>query len=160
MTKTELIQVFAGCIGTIGFAILFHIRGKRFVAAAIGGLLSWLMVVLLNNVIESRPMIYFIVACAISLYAEVMARILKTPTTTFITPSLVPLIPGGSLYDSMVSAFHGSFDTFLPKAIYTMKLASALALGIILVTALVRAFNKISHNRSKKAKEQNDSQAC
>ena len=143
MTLTEIVQVLAAFVGSMGFAILFNIRGKRLITAGIGGLLSWLFFVLLSKYIANEPIVYFIIAGVISTYAEIMARILKTPTTTFITTSLIPLIPGGSLYDTMVLAFYGSFNTFLPKAIYTLELAAALALGIIVSTTLTRVFNKI-----------------
>ncbi|MBQ1965266.1 MAG: threonine/serine exporter family protein, partial [Clostridia bacterium] len=45
------------------------------------------------------------VAFSMSVYAGIMARVLKTPATTFITTSLIPLIPGGSLYYTMAYAF-------------------------------------------------------
>ena len=142
MTQTEITAILAGFVGTIGFAIMFNIRGVRLVAVAIGGLLSWLLVVLLGNYISNEPVVYFITASLISVYAEIMARVLKTPTTAFITTSLIPLIPGGSLYYTMVHAFKGDMNTFLPKAIYTLQLSSALALGIIISIALARVLNK------------------
>ena len=62
MTQLEIIQVLTGFIGSIGFAVLFNIRGKRLIAAAIGGLLSWLLFVVLDAYITSEPVRYFIVA--------------------------------------------------------------------------------------------------
>lgn len=151
MTQTEIIQILAGFVGSIGFAILFNIRGKSLIATAIGGLFSWLLFVILSKYIKNEPFLYFIIACVISTYAEIMARVLKTPTSAFITTSLIPLIPGGSLYYTMVHAFEGDLHAFLPKAIYTMQLASALALGIIVSTSVARIFNKefFHKNRNK-----------
>ena len=140
MTQLEIIQVLAGFIGSMGFAVLFNIRRERLIAAAIGGLLSWLLFVVLDTYVTSEPVRYFIVSLVISAYAEVMARLLKSPTTTFITTSLIPLIPGGSLYYTMVHIFQGNMDTFLQKAIYTLQLTSALALGIIMSTAFAKIF--------------------
>lgn len=138
MTHQELLQVLAGFVGTMGFAVIFNIRGKRMVAAAVGGLISWALFCLLNNGIESEAVNYFVVALVMSFYAEVMARVMKTPTTTFVTTTLVPLIPGGSLYYTMAYAFSGQMDSFVQKAIDTLKLASALALGIIIATMVTR----------------------
>lgn len=152
MTKTETIQILAGFVGSMGFAILFNIRGKRLFAAAVGGLFSWALFVLFSKCIANEPVIYFIVACLISIYAEIMARVLKTPTTAFIITSLIPLIPGGSLYYTMVHAFEGNLDTFLPKAIYTMQLAAALALGVIVATTFARVVNKVSNKKYNKSK--------
>ena len=107
MTQEEVIQILSGFVGTLGFGFLFNIRGVRLAVTALGGLLSWLLFVLLKRVIPSETLNYFLVALFMALYAEIMARVLKTPTTTFITTSLVPLIPGGSLYYTMSSAFEG-----------------------------------------------------
>ena len=138
MTKTDIIQILAGFVGSFAFACLFNIRGKRLIAAAVGGLLSWLLFMLFRNFIPSDPVNYFVVALLMSFYAEVMARVQKTPTTTFITTSLVPLIPGGSLYYTMASAFESNLPRFLERAISTLQLASALALGIIFATTVTR----------------------
>ncbi len=149
MTQAEMIQILAGFIGTIGFALLFNIRGKRLVMTALGGLLSWLLFIVIHHAITSEPIVYFIVACAVSLYAELMARLLKTPTTAFIITSLIPLIPGASLYYTMVYAFQGDLSTFIPKAVYTLELAAALALGIIVSATLVRVFHRITHKKPR-----------
>lgn len=136
MTSSELIQIAAGLIGSLCFGILFNMRGKRLIAAAVGGLLSWGLFVVLSHFILNEPINYFIVAAVVSLYSEIMARILKTPAAPIVTTSLIPLIPGGSLYYTMASAFESDFTMFLEKAVSTLKLACALALGIIVVTTI------------------------
>lgn len=136
MTSSEIIQIAAGFIGTLCFGILFNMRGKRLIAAAVGGLLSWGIFIILSYIIHSEPINYFIVAAVVSLYSEIMARVLKTPAAPVVTTSLIPLIPGGSLYYTMASAFESDFEMFLEKAVSTLKLACALALGIIIVTAI------------------------
>lgn len=138
MTQTEIIQILTGFIGSLGFAVLFNVRRIRLVAATAGGFISWLLFIVLGRFIPGEPFRYFIVALVISAYAEVMARLLKSPTTTFITTALIPLIPGGSLYYTMVNVFQGNMDTFLQKGIYTLQLTSALALGIIISTTLAK----------------------
>ncbi|MBQ8786577.1 MAG: threonine/serine exporter family protein [Oscillospiraceae bacterium] len=136
MTSSELIQIATGLIGSLCFGILFNMRGKRLIASAVGGLLSWGLFVVLSHFILNEPINYFIVAAVVSLYSEIMARILKTPAAPIVTTSLIPLIPGGSLYYTMSSAFESNFTMFLEKAVSTLKLACALALGIIVVTAI------------------------
>lgn len=136
MTSSELIQIATGLIGSLCFGILFNMRGKRLIAAAVGGLLSWGLFVVLSHFISNEPINYFIVAAVVSLYSEIMARALKTPAAPVVTTSLIPLIPGGSLYYTMASAFESNFTMFLEKAVSTLELACALALGIIVVTAI------------------------
>ena len=37
----EFIQLMAALLGSLGFAALFNIRGKKLIFATIGGFLSW-----------------------------------------------------------------------------------------------------------------------
>ena len=142
MTTTEIIQVFAGLIGSMGFAVLFNVRGIKLLITSLGGLLTWLLFVILDKIITGEPVIYFMIALIVSLLAEIMARVVKTPASTFITTSLIPLIPGSSLYYTMVYAFEESTEAFLQRGAYTLQLAAAIALGIIVSTALMSAFKK------------------
>lgn len=151
--KTEIIQIITGFLGSFGFAVLFNIRGKRLIMASIGGFLSWTLFVIFSRFIESEPVNYFLVALLISLYAEIMARRLKTPTTTFITTSLIPLIPGGSLYYTLVYAFQSDIINFAKKAIDTLLLASSLALGIIVAATLTKLFTRFRNNKQDTAKD-------
>ena len=148
MTQTEVLQVLSGFIGSVGFAILFNIRGKRLLAATIGGMLSWLLFVILNTYIKNEVVTYFVVASIISIYAEIMARVLKSPVTTFNIISLIPMIPGGALYNTMVSAFKVDQNDFLQKGLHTLQLAAALALGVVVVTTLARLFQKLINHES------------
>lgn len=140
---TEIIQVLSGTVGTLGFAVLFNIRDRRLVFATVGGFLSWALHILFNYMTGSEIFSYLIVSFLITLYAEVMARALKTPTTTFIIPSLIPMIPGASLYYTMRYGFSGDAELFTGKAVYTLGLASAIALGVILASAAAKIFVKI-----------------
>ena len=145
---TALIQIITGTIGTLGFGILFNIRGKRLIAATLGGALSWSLFLLLQLFIPSEPVNYFIVSLTTAFYCQLAAIRLKTPTTVFITTALVPLVPGGSLYYTMAYAFDTDMEKFLSRAIYTLQLASALALGIIVAAAIIKI-----HRRFKRKKE-------
>ena len=146
--KAHLIQILAGVIGTLGFAIILNIRGKRLLMTVLGGFAAWSLFLLLGNFIAGEPMRYFIVALAISFYSDLMARLLKTPTTTFITTALISLVPGGSLYYTMSYALIGNYTSFFSRGIYTLKLASALALGIIVAAAIVRVVNRFRKDKA------------
>ena len=135
---SELLQLVTAFIGTFGFSILFHIRGRKLWLAALGGLFAWTVFLALGFFIESEPVRYFIVSMLTTLYAEVLARMVKTPTTTFVIVSLIPLIPGSGLYYTMANALSGNSEGFMERGIYTLELSLALSLGIILVTSFVR----------------------
>ena len=135
-----VIEVISAFASTLAFGVLFNIRGKNLWLAALGGMTAWLIFLLLGLVIPSEAARYLLVSVLISIYSEGMARFLHTPATTFCIVSLIPLIPGGSLYYTMANALQGNNDEFMARATYTLELAAALALGILLVTACARKF--------------------
>ena len=142
MSVAEIIQIITAVIGSLGFAVLFNVRGIKLVAATVGGGLSWGLFLLLSHTELGEAVCYFIVSMIVSLYAEIMARALKSPTTIFITPAVIPLVPGASLYYTMSSAFKGDFESFLQKAIDTFILAAAIAVGVIASAVVIKlAFN-------------------
>ena len=132
-----IIEVLTAFCGTLAFGFLFNIRGKKLLLAALGGMLSWLLFLLLGLFLAHEAARYLLVSVLISVYSEGMARLLKTPATTFCIVSLIPLIPGGALYYTMTGALSGNSADFVLRATHTLELAAALALGILLVTACV-----------------------
>lgn len=142
-----LIEILSATVGTLGFAIVFNIRGKKIFFAALGGLFSWVLYLTLGLVIEDETLRYLIVSVTISAYAEILARLLKTPTTVFSIISLIPLIPGGSLYYTMTGAFAGDAASFMTNGIQTLKLAAALSVGIVLVSTTTVYVKKHLHRK-------------
>ena len=134
----EFIMIITGLLGSAGFALLYNIRGTRLVFAALGGLLSVVFYIGFGLFVDNEILNYFICSLAVSLYAEIMARVLKTPTTTFIITGLIPLIPGSSLYYTMTGAFSGDLNSFIEKGLYTLGLAGALAAGIIVTLGIAK----------------------
>ena len=138
MGWSELAQILAAAVGTLGFAFVFNIRGRKVFFAAFGGCLGWVLFLLLGLFLENEVVRYLIVSIAVSVYGEVMARVLKTPTTLFSVVCLVPLVPGSGLYYTMTHALSGNLDGFIEKGTSTLGLAAALSIGVVLVnTSLV-----------------------
>jgi len=136
--KDAIIQIVSGCVGTLGFGVLFNIRGKKLLLGALGGLFAWSLYVIFSLFIHNEAVIYLLVSTITSLYAELLAIKLRTPTTSFLIISLIPRIPGGSLYYTMAYALSGNMDSFISKAVSTLQLAAALSLGIIIVLSIFK----------------------
>ena len=81
---------------------------------------------------------FFLSAILITIYAEVWARILKTPATTVLMPTVIPL-SGGALYFAVSAALRMDPPVFAEKARSALGLAVALAAGIMVVTSAARA---------------------
>lgn len=147
----SIIQVLMGAIGSFGFSFLYNIRGKKLVFAGLGGLFSWSLCLILQIWFDSEVIRYFLSAAFVAAYAEVLARVMKTPTTTFLVPAIIPHVPGGSLYYTMKFALNQEWYAFFSKAFYTVELALALAMGIIAISSLVKFIFAMIYKIKKKS---------
>ncbi len=136
----NVIQILMAGVGSFGFSMLYNIRGKKLFLAGLGGVFSWTLCLFLQPWFESEVVRYFFSAAFVAVYAEVLARVMKTPTTTFLVPAIIPHVPGGSLYYTMKFALNEQWYEFFSKAFATVELALALAIGIIAVSSLVKVF--------------------
>lgn len=136
ISSMQLLRIIVGTIGTFAFSVTFNIRNKRLLFSTIGGLLSCICFEFSSTFFQNEAFCCFISSTVTSLYSEILARVLKTPTTTFFIPSLLPLIPGGSLYNTMAYAISQDSEKFKIHFVNTIWIAAALALGIVLTSAL------------------------
>lgn len=135
---TYALQIITAFLGSLGFSVLFNIRRTKLLIAGLGGMLSWSVYLLLGLCFDSDPIRYFFAAIFVTVYAEIFARIKKTPTTSYLVPAFIPLIPGGALYNTMKFALHNDWQSFGDTAVYTIQLALALSAGIIVVASVMK----------------------
>ena len=135
-----LMQILAGAAGSIGFAILYNVRGRALAFALLGGALGWTVYLLTGGRSPHDLPNYLYAAMSVALYSEVLARLLKTPVSAMLAPSVIPMIPGGSLYYTMASCLRGDYADFTRRGLYTIMIAAMLALGVMSVMVVTRAY--------------------
>ena len=123
-------------LGSVGFGILFNLRGRRLMLAGLGGMLSWIIYLILYRIIGHEVASYGLATVLTTLYSQAMARVVKSPATLFLVPSVVPMLPGGYLYYSMLYAVSGDWDNFLAEGVLTLSTAAAIAVGMMVGSSL------------------------
>ncbi len=142
-------QCILAFISSLGFGVLFNIKGKNLFFAAIGGTISWFFYKLFKNMNISEITSLFISSIFFSIYSELCARILKTPVTTIIVCALIPLVPGAGMYYTMYEIISGNSSKALELGLSTMGSAGSLALGIILVSTITKQIVNFKSTRKK-----------
>ena len=125
------VQLAAAFLGSMGFALLFHIRREKLVLASLGGLATWAVYLWAGALSDQDVPRFFFAAVAAAIYAEVMARLVKCPATLFVVAAAIPLVPGGSLYKTMQFFMEQDFARCSAQGLNTMLLAMAIALGML-----------------------------
>lgn len=127
-------------LASLGFGFLFNIKGRNLwfagVVGAIGGVCYKVGLYLNCSEILSN----FYGALGLALASEILARQCKTPVTTFLVCALIPLVPGGGMYRTMLAAIRGDAQNTLNMGLQTLSIAGVLALGILLVSTIMRVY--------------------
>ena len=132
-----LMQMVMGCIGAVGFAVLFNVHYSKLGIIALASALSWMgfaVCMLLGSGIFWAMFWGTAVAAIIS---EVLARVVRVPVLMLLVPILIPLIPGGDLYHMMSCLVRGQAETAMNYARLLLLQAGAIALGIIATASVM-----------------------
>lgn len=94
---------------------------------------------------------YFWGALVVAILSEILALVQKKPATIYLVPGLLPLVPGGGMFETMEATVEGSLQKALLLGFSTLTSAGAIALAIALassgariVRAALRYFRKIN----------------
>ncbi len=136
------VQCLASLVGCIGFFILFNIHGFGGFLCALGGTVAWAIYCLVSYLGGGELFCYFCAAIMAASYSEIMARIRKFPAISYLVISIFPLIPGASIYYTTNSLVVGNMASFASQSKHTIAIAGVIAVGILLVSTIVRLWNE------------------
>ena len=146
--KEYALQVLWAFVGSLGFSLLFSLRGKCLFWASLGGAIAWAAYIIVGYYSANNLFLCGTVSAMVATaYSEIFARILKTPKTAFIFPAIVPMVPGGGLYYTMSNLITKNYESAIKYAVETFTTAIALAFGIVVVILWVKT---VKHVKSKK----------
>ncbi|MBQ4342476.1 MAG: threonine/serine exporter family protein [Erysipelotrichaceae bacterium] len=134
-----MLQTLGAFFATLGFGVMFNIRGDKLYAAAFGGALGYFIYDIFIKAGLGEPLSLFIASAGFTAYAEALARKLKTPVTLFIVCALIILVPGGGMYRTMLAIIQGNLDSAVQIGLSSLASAGSLALGTIFTSTLSRA---------------------
>ena len=148
MTEEVLLVLCAG-LGTLGFALFFHVRPNHLFLATLGGALSWVLYLVVREQTGSVFCSALVAAMGICFWAECFARLRKAPATIFLIPGIVPLLPGGALYYTMNAIISEDMVCMIQKAKETGMMVLGIVLGILVASEIVRVLQWLYFHRDK-----------
>ncbi|HUV84502.1 MAG TPA: threonine/serine exporter family protein [Methanosarcinales archaeon] len=134
-------EIILAFLGSYGPAILFNIERKNLIWAGLCGAVGWTAYNSVFVLTESGIFAAFVAAIIISLISEILAKILKTPSTVFYIPSLFPIVPGISAYYTVLYIIDKKIMEATYKGLETLSSAGAISFGILLISTIFRYIN-------------------
>lgn len=131
-------EIIYGFLATIGFSILFNVPRDHLVEAGVSGAVGWAGYLIMMNVYNSPIAATFTASVLIGIMSEYFAKRTKNPSTMFIIPAIIPLVPGLQSYQTIYALLEKKNELALSLGILTVGLALAIASGLILVISFFR----------------------
>ena len=136
-------------IAAAEFAILFQAPKKSLPISGVIGAVGWVVYIYIRKDLNYDSFYaMFAATVALSLLSELAARIFKQPVTVFVIPGIIPIVPGLGMYKGMAAIIENNYDTGVNILITTVMDASAIALGMMLMTSVFRVF-KLSKDHKR-----------
>lgn len=139
-------------LACFAFGVVFEEKKPEILFfSAFTGSAAWFVYLVfsfLGSGIRMQTLRYLLAAITAAALSEIFARILKSPTTVFLTIGLIPLVPGAGIYYTMENLINGNMPAFSLKGIETVACAGAIAVGCSFVSSLVKIIFEIK-NKNK-----------
>jgi len=128
-----IISTVMAVIAVIGFCIIFDVPRNELIICGCNGGFGWLIYSIAPKIGISEVLAAFISTTVIMLISCFLAKIRKKPFTVFLIGGIIPLVPGGSVYYTMLNIIINNNREASNYFINCVKIAAAIACGIIIV---------------------------
>jgi len=129
--------LFAGIV-SLAFGVLFNVRGKNLLFAGANGIIGFSIFSLAIHMGMASYIAMFFASVAMAMYAEVAARLRKTPTSLFLVAALIPIVPGGGIFQFVLYLLQGAREAATTTGIVTLMETGGIAIGVIVVSSIIK----------------------
>lgn len=136
MNWNLLLEVLVAAVGTIAFSVLFQVNPRHHFFCGLVGGIGWLVYRLVTEASGSAILATFVATLVLTACSRWFSTLRHTPTIVFLVCGIFTLVPGAAIY---YSAYYLFLDEGAEMAYYagmTLKLAVAIALGILVAYSL------------------------
>ena len=144
-----LIQMIACGVGTLGFGLLFQATLKQSVWAGAGGIINFSCYLIVMYYTGNDFIAVMAGSMSVAIFAYIMSRAHRAPATIYLTTSIMPVIPGATLFYIMHGLVHSDYSMATQQTIKAVWTCMAIAFGFMIVELLTRYLRKRPIQRKK-----------
>ena len=123
-------------LASFGFGVVFHLIGKDLLWAGLSGALTRCMYLILLSFVDNRLVCVMLAAMLAALYAEILATNKKMPSTVFLYPAIVPLIPGDLFLYTVTNLVMEEFEMALSNGKDCILTLSCMSIGFVISSTI------------------------
>ena len=146
----DVLQSAVGAFGgTVGFCYVLNAPRRTIMPASVTGMIGFMIYVLLFRYMGCNVMLsHFAATVAVTVVCEILARVMRLPSTVFLLTSLVPLVPGYNFYSAMLALVQDDGARAASHGMTAVQIVSAIAVGAAVTSV---CFRTLAMMRSRKA---------
>ena len=133
---TPYLLVLLSFTASLGFGVVFRIAPNDIFLAGLGGALTRIALLTFSPVIPSRLLYMTLSASVAALYAEFWAVKRRQPSTYFVYPSIIPLIPGDLFFFTIAGLYVGNREFMYMNGTNCIISLLGLSIGFVLSSTI------------------------
>ena len=150
MSLPYYIQFVLAFMAAAGFAVVFNCPKKECATSGIGGAIAWVVYVFVYHKTMNEVSGVFVGTLFAATYSRYLSYRHMEPSTVFLLPSIVPLVPGSGMYRTMKAILDiNIYDTFI-QAVKVLKFSGVIAIAVMIIFVLPYSFFAIGKQRKPK----------
>ncbi|MDR2167272.1 MAG: threonine/serine exporter family protein [Clostridiales bacterium] len=145
-----ILNIFLAAAATIGFSIIFNIPRKELIFCGLAGAGCWSVLTLIITLSpDSRMAATFVAAVVVTIYARILSTLRKMPSTVYMIPGIIPLVPGTRIYNTMLYIVTGEHAQALSQGIEALAISGVISIGLLAALSLPRWLFSFERNKTK-----------
>ena len=123
------LEMFVAFAATMAFAVIFNVSRSELIFCGIAGLVAEGVYLFTLRISDETALAIFVASIAVTVLSRILANVRRMPVTVYLISGIISLVPGAGMYNTVyMKAMYTGVDT--------IKVAVAIAVGIVLVFAL------------------------
>lgn len=127
-----LLQAMLAFVATACFGVIFNAPTKVIPYCGLIGSLGWALYYLLTNYATiDMVQATFVSAFFVALLASLYARRKRMPVIVFSVSGIIPLVPGGTAYNTMRNIVEQDYNMGVQNGMLVFMISGAIAMGLV-----------------------------
>ncbi len=147
-----LIEALWAFLATVAFSIMFNTPKKELLYCGIAGAIGWFFYALCMKIGLSSAFSNFWGTVFIAYFSRLFAIIRKNPISVFLISGIITLVPGAGIYNTVFNIIMSDNKMASFYGVETVKIACAIAFGIIVILALPQFMFTFKINQKSNSK--------
>lgn len=129
-------EMFVAFAATLAFAVIFNVSKSELIFCGIAGFVAEGVYLIAMKISGETALAIFISAICVTVLSRILANVRRMPVTVYLISGIISLVPGAGMYNTVYNIISSDYMKALYTGIDTIKVAVAIAVGIVLVFAL------------------------